>query len=222
MKNSEKNSSWVGLTLLAMTFLLPDKVFAENVLEEITVTARRRQESLQEVPVSVSAFTKSALEERSLTDLGDIDQFIPNLVHTEGLAGGSSGQYRIRGAGQDDFVTTNEPSVGIYLDGVYIGRVAGAALDLLDIDRVEVMRGPQGTLYGRNTIGGAVNVITKDPDNQFGGYVEGVYGSRDRFDFLGSVNIPIIEDMLAIRAAYVHHEEDGWIDSPGQRTHLWR
>lgn len=206
----------VFVVLLAGLFLIPAQAQQEEEgaweVEEVLVTARRREERLQDTPISVSAFSADAIKERSLNELGDIDQYVPNLVHTESAQGGSGAIYRIRGAGLDDPVATNEPSVGLYLDGVYIGRVAGAALDTLEIEQVEVLRGPQGTLFGRNTIGGAINVITEAPDDEFGGSIEGTIGSRDRYDVRATMNVPLGEG-LALRGGILYHEEDGWVKS---------
>src|SRR5688572_21452468 len=121
-------------------------------LSEVTVTARRREETLQEVPVAVTAFTETALEEFNIEDLGDLDAYVPNLTIYSARGSSSTITAYIRGVGQSDPLWGVDPGVGIYLDDVYIARPQGALLDVLDVDRIEVLRGPQGTLYGKNTI----------------------------------------------------------------------
>ena len=125
-------------------------------LEEVVVTARRRAESLQDTPLSVSAFSARQIETRGILRTTDVGKYTPNVqfdsVATES-GGGASTQVYIRGIGQSDHVITVEPGVGVYLDGVYIGKSVGSLLDTVDVEQVEVLRGPQGTLFGRNTIG---------------------------------------------------------------------
>src|SRR5215470_18051183 len=123
-------------------------------LEEIVVSARRRDENLEDTPVSVTVFGADELARRSVGELEEIAAFTPDLRASAGPQGGSAGQYFARGVGQLDFIASTDPGVGVYVDGVYLGRTTGATFDLLDVDRVEVLRGPQGTLFGRNAIGG--------------------------------------------------------------------
>src|SRR5690606_26066386 len=145
-----------------------DGAFAS--LEEIVVTARRRDESIQTVPVAVAAFSTENLEMRSITDIADLSGVAPNLYVSSGPSGGSAtASFFIRGIGQIDFVPTTDPGVAVYLDGVYIARQTGNVLGLLEPERVEVLRGPQGTLFGRNTIGGAISITSKRPTGEFGG-----------------------------------------------------
>ncbi|PCI44964.1 MAG: hypothetical protein COB49_10575 [Alphaproteobacteria bacterium] len=180
-------------------------------LEEIIVTARKRSESLQSTPIAISAFNAQALEDRGAANINDITNIVPNMQYSaaaSGTVGASS--LTIRGIGQSDFITTTEPGVGLYLDGVYLARVTGAALDLADIERVEVLRGPQGTLFGRNTIGGAVNVITKKPSGEFNGNAQLTLGNNNRFNGRLSVDFPIIDDVLSGRVAFLSKNSDGY------------
>jgi iron complex outermembrane recepter protein len=180
-------------------------------LEEVTVTARRREERLQSTPVSVTAFTAEDIEQRGLTNLAEVGNNVPNVTSTISLGGGGShGQYFIRGLGQFDFIVTSEQSVGFYLDGVYIGRSTGAALDVVDIERVEVLRGPQGTLFGRNTTAGAINVITAKPTDEFTVDAEATFGSRNRMDAKLDLNTPLIGGKLANKFAVASLNQDGW------------
>ena len=179
-------------------------------LEEVTVTARRFAESLQEAPVSVSAFGEEALEARSITNLEDIGRYVPNMqFFPNGIAGGSSGQPFIRGIGQFDFMITTDPGVAIYLDGVYLARSLGNLLDLVDVERIEVLRGPQGTLYGKNTIGGAINVVSRKPASELELFGEMRVGEYDRIDARGSVSLPL-GDTLAVRLAASTKNADGY------------
>lgn len=153
--------------------------------EEIYVTARRREENLQQTPISIAAFTSETLEERNIKDLSDLSDFTPNLdFATTSVLGGATDTavVYIRGIGQ---ITENiwaDPGVGIYIDGVYLARAQGAVLDLVDTERVEVLRGPQGTLFGKNTIGGALSIVTRKPDSAFDGMAEIQAGSFDRLN----------------------------------------
>jgi iron complex outermembrane receptor protein len=138
-----------------------------EIFEEVLVTATKRSQSIYEVPVAISAFTGASMEARGITDLIDIGKFVPNLNVTGFSAGHtSSANPFIRGIGLQDHLITTDPGVGVYVDGVYLGRQVGQNWTLSNIERVEVLRGPQGTLYGRNSIGGAINIITRQPGDE--------------------------------------------------------
>ena len=185
-----------------------------SALEEITVTARKREESLQQVPVSVTAVTATDIEARSAVSLSDAAQSIPNINFQQVVIGGSADSViYIRGIGQSDTVITADPGVGEYLDGVYLGRVQGIDLDMLDMERIEVLRGPQGTLFGKNTIGGAISLVSARPDaseDHVSGQVEALTGSFDRADGIANINIPLVQDTLAIRFAVATRNSDGY------------
>lgn len=153
-------------------------------VDDIIVTARRTSERLQDTPVAVTALSGEQLEAKGLTSVADLRQTTPNLNITNGIAGGSSSNAAIfiRGIGQRDFIPTVDPGVGVYRDGVYLGRSVGANLDFADIERVEVLRGPQGTLYGKNTIGGTINVVTRRPSATPELETRVRVGERNRFD----------------------------------------
>ena len=182
------------------------------LLEEIVVTARKREENLQDAPIAVSAFSGDALDFRGVTEIGKLDQFVPNLVLNESTtySNVTNAAVYIRGIGQNDFTPVIDPGVGIYVDGVYLGRSVGAVLDIVDVDRIEVLRGPQGTLFGRNTIGGAISLSSKKPDEEFGGKVDVKYGADDRFNVRGSVNIPF-GDKLFARLSAATFMQDGYV-----------
>jgi iron complex outermembrane receptor protein len=180
-------------------------------LEEIVVTARRREEFLQRTPVAVTAFGAQALEERSIGDIWDIAGYTPNVEFTPGsITGNSGGHIFIRGIGQSDFLITTDPGVGVYVDGVYLGRTQGGLLDLLDFERIEVLRGPQGTLFGKNTIGGAVNIVSARPRGEFGGVAEVTTGRFNRIDGRFTIEFPIAEDKLSGRIAVLSKNRDGY------------
>ncbi|KPF78090.1 hypothetical protein IP88_04865 [alpha proteobacterium AAP81b] len=162
----------------------------ENGNDDIIVTARRRDESLQETPIAITVFSAADLEARSAVDLADIDKGTPNLLFQTGAdSAGTSNNAAvfIRGVGQNDFIPTTDPGVGIYVDGVYLGRSVGGVLGLLDLERVEVLRGPQGTLFGRNTIGGAISLTTAKPAFETKGKVAATFGNDDWYEGTASI-----------------------------------
>ncbi|MEO5962936.1 MAG: TonB-dependent receptor [Thermomonas sp.] len=153
-----------------------------TTLESVKVTARKREETLQEVPVAVTAFTSEALDKLNIRDLADLGPQVPNLTIYAARGSSSTLTAYIRGVGQSDPLWGVDPGVGIYMDDVYIARPQGALLDVFDVERIEVLRGPQGTLYGKNTIGGAIKYISKGLRSDFNGYgsaTVGNYGQRD-------------------------------------------
>ncbi len=163
-------------------------------LEEVIVTAQKRSENVQDVPIAISAFTATALQERSIGDISQLSNSAPNVTLDAGTPFSGSGSVLaayIRGIGQNDFAFNLDPGVGVYLDGVYLARTVGANQDLLDVERVEVLKGPQGTLFGRNTIGGAISVVTRDPGDEFGYRADMRTGSFDLLQVRGSVDVPL-------------------------------
>ena len=173
----------------------------DSLLEEVVVTARKREEGLQDAPISISAFSGDSLEYRGITNIGQIADFSPNLSFQNNPSfGGSSNAAAvyIRGVGQKEFLPTTEPGVGLYVDGVYVARSVGAILDLIEVERIEVLRGPQGTLFGRNTIGGAVSVTTRKPADEFSGRVSLTAGTDSRIDFKGSLSAPFSDTFRSL------------------------
>ncbi len=164
----------------------------ESLFDEITVTAAKREQSIYEVPIAVSAFEGDRLAQQGIVDIVDIGKFVPNLNITQFSAGHtSSANPFIRGIGLQDHLITTDPGVSVYVDGVYLGRQVGQNWSLSNIERLEVLRGPQGTLYGRNSIGGAINIITKEPGSEEGARIGLEIGSRDRLngDFYGDTRL---------------------------------
>ncbi len=187
---------------------------ASPALEEVVVTAQKRAESLQDTPVAVSAFTARNIENRRIEDISQIAEFTPNMTFdaTSPISGLSSGAVVfIRGIGQTDFSLTTDPGVGTYIDGVYSSRSVGGVLDVLDVERIEVLRGPQGTLFGRNTIGGAINITSRKPAEHLGGQLSLTAGDQDRLDFRAAVDVPV-GDTLRTSAAFSSKQRDGYVD----------
>ncbi len=187
-------SAWT-LTLSAVVLMVSAPASAqleEALIEEITVTAAKREQSIYEVPIAVSAFEGDKLAEQGIVDIIDIGKFVPNLNITQFSAGHtSSANPFIRGIGLQDHLITTDPGVSVYVDGVYLGRQVGQNWSLSNLQRIEVLRGPQGTLYGRNSIGGAINLITKEPGSDPGATISVEAGSRDRLnaDFYGDMEL---------------------------------
>ena len=181
----------------------------EPLIEEITVTAAKREQSIYEVPIALSAFEGDNLAKQGIVDIVDIGKFVPNLNITQFSAGhNSSANPFIRGIGLQDHLITTDPGVSVYVDGVYLGRQVGQNWNLSNLERIEVLRGPQGTLYGRNSIGGAINIITKTPGTDEGAKVSVEVGSRGRLngDFYGDV---ALSDNLAVSATGGYKHRDG-------------
>lgn len=173
-----------------------------GVFEEIIVTAQKRAESVQEIPVAVSALDEDALLRSGFDGVGDLSFMVPSLQFSNF---GPVSFLSVRGIGSADNFAGSDPGVALHIDGVYIGRPVGALFNAFDTERVEVLRGPQGTLYGRNATGGSVNLITKKPEDEFGGRVEVTVGEYDLLRVSGSMNIPVSDN---IRARIVTFKED--------------
>ena len=181
-------------------------------VEEVVVTARWREERLLETPVSITAFTGDDLAARGVTNLAQIAPFTPNLVFDPGVGdtgGSANAQVYIRGVGQSDFLFTTEPGVGVYVDGVYRARSIGAMIDLLDVERVEVLRGPQGAAFGKNSVGGAINIVTRQPADTPGGRAYLILGDHGRRDAFATVDTPLAPGVLALKATGLASRRDG-------------
>ena len=151
-------------------------------LEQITVTARKREETLQDVPIAVSAFTAQALETQNVQNLADLQGKVPSLQIYAARGSNTTLTAYIRGVGQADPTWGFDPGVGIYIDDVYMARPQGAMLDVFDVDRIEVLRGPQGTLYGKNTIGGAIKYISRGLPTETTGFGSITVGNFNQLD----------------------------------------
>ncbi|MFN3536136.1 MAG: TonB-dependent receptor [Brevundimonas sp.] len=182
-------------------------------VEEIIITARRTAESLQTTPLAVTAFSAETLERAGAQQVTDLQGAVPNLNIVQGRGSSNATNIYIRGVGQPDALQTFDPAVGVYVDDVYYSRIRGTQFDLLDLERVEVLRGPQGTLYGKNTIGGALKLITRRPGQDFQGRASVAYGSYDMIDVQGAVSGPIT-DTLAFGLSALHSERGGYVTDP--------
>jgi iron complex outermembrane recepter protein len=179
---------------------------AEVGIEEIVVTAQKRSENMQSVPLAITALSGENLAERNITDVGDLAASVPNM--TFGDFGGSA-RISIRGVGLDNIAPGQEGRVAYYLDGVYIARPSAILGTFYDVDRAEVLRGPQGTLYGRNATGGAINVISNAPTDDWNGYLQVGYGNYNDVTSEGAVGGPIAAG-VRFRVAYTFEDNDGY------------
>jgi len=177
-------------------------------VEEIIVTARRQSERLQDVPSAVTAFSSETLYRNQTQTLGDLQSLVPNLSLHVGDA--SNAVIYLRGIGQIDSISFNDPGVGVYLDDVYLGRVQGSFLEVVDPQQIEVLRGPQGTLYGRNTIGGAVKFTSEKPSAIPEGYIAAAVGSYDERRMRGRLSGPLGSDQLLGSVAVAASSRDGY------------
>lgn len=181
----------------------------EGGIAEIIVTARKTSESLQTTPVAVSAISGESLASQQIVGIQELQSTTPNLSFTSAVAQPGSSAVFIRGQGSSDGLIAIDQAVGVYLDGVYSARSTGGATDLLDVERVEVLRGPQGTLFGRNTTGGAINIIANKPTDEFEGSLRLDYGNYGSLLAQGVLNVPLASG-IGVRAAYQRRERDGY------------
>jgi iron complex outermembrane recepter protein len=186
---------------------------ATDGLAEIVVTARRRAENLQDVPVAVTAISAAVLQQQAVSSLSDLNSFVPNMKISADRATSSTINVYIRGVGQSDPLWGFEPGVGVYIDDVYMARPQAALLDVYDVDRLEILRGPQGTLYGKNTIAGAIKYVTRDivgPASVTASVTGGDYGERD---VKLSASTPVIDDHVyfGVAVADLHHDGYGHV-----------
>jgi iron complex outermembrane receptor protein len=183
-----------GLLALSTVTLAAETV---GVLEEVLVTAQFRSERLQDTPIAITAITADMLQQRSQTSVQEVAAQAPNVTLTRASAAfGPSVSASIRGIGQYDFNPALEPGVGMYVDDVYYSSLTGTIFDLLDLERVEILRGPQGTLAGRNSIGGAVKLFSKRPTGDGSGFIEASYGAYNRVDVRGSADFALIPEKV--------------------------
>jgi len=197
----------------------PASAAADNGIAEIVVTAQKRSENLQSTPIAISALTATTMTKMGITNLSGVASVTPTIYSAPYPNSSSTLSYYIRGQGANDpMMITKEGAVGIYIDGVYVSRPQTSNVDLADVERIEVLRGPQGTLYGRNTTGGAVSVISKKPTGELG--VRGTFdlGNRDHIRGLVNVDLPAIGN-LAIKVSGLYSHDDGYQKNPGPGSH---
>jgi iron complex outermembrane receptor protein len=178
---------------------------------EIVVTAQFREQNVQSIPIAITAVSGEQLEARGQTSIVDIASKAPSVLLAEANQQGPSLIAYIRGIGQGDHSPAFEPGVGLYVDDVYFATLTGSLMDLLDLERVEVLRGPQGTLAGMNSIGGAIKLYSQKPNGNGGGFVETTIGSYDRLDVRASANFTVVPDTLYARISGVSRNQDGYV-----------
>ena len=208
------SAAWSGQALAQNENMPAGQTARDGGLQDIVVTARRQSESLQKTPIAITALDTAAIEKANVQQIDKIAQIAPNLViqPTSGYTGAAA--VFIRGIGESDTSLTADSRVGIYLDGVYVARQAGALFDLVDVERIEVLRGPQGTLFGRNTTGGAIQLVTRKPSDTFGVDARASYGRYDDWSTRARLDTGLIGALpLAASFSYLHRERDGYFDS---------
>lgn len=199
---------------------LPGTVYAQDEgaadpRNVIIVTATRRAEDIQDVPIAVTAVNSEQLERQGVADVRQITQVSPSFSTSNAQNAGGTVVLRIRGVGTTSNNIGFESAVGIFIDGAYQSRPGIALSEFVDIERVEILRGPQGTLFGRNTSAGALNITTVSPDvTEFGGFANASYGNYDFINVQGAVNVPLLQDMLAVRITGAYRERDGYLRLP--------
>jgi iron complex outermembrane receptor protein len=191
--------------------IIGNTAFAQE-LEEVVVTATRRQENVQNVPIAVTAVTAAQLESKGINDVAKLSALAPNVTLDAGTPFSGSDTVLaayIRGIGQNDFAFNQDPGVGVYVDGVYLARSVGSNTSMLDVDRVEILKGPQGTLFGRNTIGGAISIVTRDPGDQFMFKGSVTTGSFNRMDVQATADLPF-SDTIRSSLSFSSARRDGY------------
>lgn len=213
MKKALRNNTGLssfGIALGALAMLAMPSA-AQAQIDEIVTTAQRRSQSTQDVPVAVTVLGTDDLEVKQISDSLDIQNFVPNLNIGTNTGTANAARIFLRGIGEDESRGAVEPAVGTYIDGVYIGRLVGSLLDLVDLEQIEVLRGPQGTLYGRNSNGGAIKITTIKPQDENGFSGKFTYGNNNRIDVKGMANLAV-SDTTAIRVSGLYKTRDGFFD----------
>jgi iron complex outermembrane receptor protein len=187
-------------------------ILTGDAVGEIVVTSQRRAENLQDVPIPVTVFTADDLETRFIGNTLNLIDFTPNMFGSNNTGLGSANAYYIRGLGNTETIPTFDPPVGTYVDEIYLSRQNANNFGFFDVERVEVLRGPQGTLFGRNTTGGAVNVIMKEPGDSVAGFAELGYGAFDRWLLRGSIDLPVNEK-FAFKFSGYWDNDDGYVEN---------
>ena len=210
MKNHFQRSGLPIIVSAAITTGLPNVASAQ--LEEVLVTAERREASVQDVPIAVSAYNEEMIEKLQIDDTLDLINVVPNMFGGNNTGLGTANMYYLRAQGNDESISTFDPPVGTYVDDVYITRQNVNNVALFDVERIEVLRGPQGTLYGRNTTGGAISVVMKKPSDTMQGYVEAGAGRFGKTLLRGSIDLPLSENVLTKFSAY-YVDDDGYLEN---------
>jgi iron complex outermembrane receptor protein len=196
--------------MVSMPAMAQEADTAESGIKDIVVTAQRRNESVQDVPIAISAFSSEQLEAQGVTSALGLGQYVPNLFAFNNTGLGSANGYYLRGLGNTESIATFDPPVGTYVDDIYLSRQNANNLNFFDVQRIEVLRGPQGTLFGRNTTGGAINVIMRNPGKDFGGYAELGYGRFNKKLVRASIDAPL-SDTFAVKVSGFWQKDKGYV-----------
>ena len=180
-----------------------------GVTDEIVVTAQRRAQNLQDVPAAVTAISAEGLEEQQIRDVGDLQYQTPNISIATATGTANTARIFLRGVGEDESRGAVDPAVGIYVDGIFIGRLLGSLFDVVDLERIEVLRGPQGTLYGRNSNGGAIKLVSKKPGGENAARFGATLGNYDYYEARGMANVAL-GDSAGVRVSGLYRERDGY------------
>ncbi|MCH8862047.1 MAG: TonB-dependent receptor plug domain-containing protein, partial [Proteobacteria bacterium] len=217
MTNSKFAVRTAAVTFFISTIAASGTAFGQDTdaddggyIEEIVVTAQKREKTLLETPVAISAFSADTLERSSVRDIRDLQSLVPSFNLTQSQSSFQT-VVNIRGLGTSGNNAGLEPSVGIYVDGVFRSRTGAATGDFLSLERIEVLRGPQSTLFGKNTSAGVISIITQKPRYEFGGKAEVTYGNYNQVIVKGTVTGPLIEDKLAVRLSANYNKRDGFL-----------
>ena len=190
-------------------------------LEEIVVTAQKRSESMQDVPISIQVFSADEIERLNIRNTIDLVRNVPNMIGINNVGLPQAASYFLRGVGQDESISSLDPAVGTFVDGVYISRQIANNAKLYDVDSVEVLRGPQGTLYGRNTSGGAIRIITQKPHDHNEGFIDLAYGEYDTKEVTGKVNLAISDNLFLKVTAFYLDQSDGFLQNVTLNRDQW-
>ena len=193
----------------------------EGALEEIVVTAQKRSESMQDVPISIQVFTADEIERLNISNTIDLVRNVPNMIGINNVGLPQAASYFLRGVGQDESISSLDPAVGTFVDGVYISRQIANNARLYDVDSVEVLRGPQGTLYGRNTSGGAIRIITQKPHDHNEGFIDLAYGEYDTKEVTGKANLAISDSIFLKVTAFYLDQSDGFLQNVTLNRDQW-
>ena len=190
-------------------------------LEEIVVTAQKRSESMQDVPISIQVFSADEIERLNIRNTIDLVRNVPNMIGINNVGLPQAASYFLRGVGQDESISSLDPAVGTFVDGVYISRQIANNARLYDVDSVEVLRGPQGTLYGRNTSGGAIRIITQKPHDHNEGFIDLAYGEYDTKEVTGKANFVISDNLFLKVTAFYLDQSDGFLQNVTLNRDQW-
>ena len=207
-----------GLSALVPHTALAQEARSTSILEEVVVTAQRREQALQDVPIAVQVVNNDLINDVAAEDMGDLNGFVPGLVVSSDSP--TQPKYQIRGIQTSDFGVGTDSAVGVYVDGVYSARSGSSLLAFNDIERIEVLKGPQGTLFGRNSAAGAISIITRKPVDEFDASLKVRVGEDEKQRVEGMVNLPL-GDTVALRMNGVWNKSDGWVEDSATGKNVW-